>query len=358
MAQDERKGHTASARGRLPASSAPDTADAHGMHAPPSPEAPGAPQSQPATEPVDTAAGQGTADAGESGNGGDTGGGSAGGGSAGGGSAGGGTGGAGTGGGAAGGASEIKELKDKIDQANKNLDVLKAQLTLAEDLHRATEATEKMVGDYAKEREALKATEEELIQYRAAEALFLSKFLDDAKMKAIAKASAEQQQKIDDLTTKIKTDERTAADKRAHLDKAKAEAAAAKAEAEALKRPAASIRDRLKAADAIRTEAMKASDSGNYALAYWLIMDHGRLDEKIKGKPRIIPESDLKAAVEQSAANQIKAEQLVAALEGEVKTLDAGLLADRAMLASLSAKNEATVRDILAQFNPKSAEAA
>lgn len=315
MAQDDRKGQPPSTRGKSPAPSAPDTPNTRNMKAPPLPEAPETP---PAPVPADGIAG----------------------------------------GGAASGESDSDRLRREIGEAEKALEDKKAELTRAEEQRKAEEATAKMVADYTKELPALTATEDGLKQYRLAETSYLSKFLDAAAIKQIADASAAPQQEIDDLATKIEADAKAAADKRAKLDAAKGKAAAAKARAEALKRPAASIRDRLKAADDIREEAKKASDAGNYAVAYWLVMDDGRLDEKVKAQPRIIPASELETAVRKSAADQTKAEQDVAALDGKIKALDAGLEADRARLAALKAKLEAKVRESLAELNPNSAEAA
>jgi hypothetical protein len=383
MVQNDRKGQPPSTRGRSPAPSAPDTPDTRDINAPPPPEAP---ETRQEAEPVDAVAGDGTVDAGEElesgenvmdaqeGGGGQEGAGGqemvGGGVTVGGeevtggeevaggeeGVGGGGPGGANAGG--AGGESESDRLRREIGETEKALEAKKAELARAEERRKAEEATAKMVADYAAEIPALTATEDGLRQYKLAQTSFLSKYLDAATMQKIADASAALQREIDELAAQIEADSETAAAKKAGLDAAKAKAAAAKAKAEALKRPGASIRDRLKAAEAIRAEADKASDAGNYALAYWLIMDGGRLDEKVRAEPRVIPKSELDAAVRQSAADQAAAEREVAALEGEVKALDAGLQADRAQLAALNAKFEAKVRDSLAQFNPKPAAAA
>jgi len=337
MAQDDRKGQPPSTRGRSPAPTAPDTPDTRDINPPPPPEEP---EAEPAPEPVDAMAGDGTVDAGtgEEADGGNAS--------------------AGASPGSAGGKTESDRLRDEIAEAEKALEAKKAEFAHVEERRKAEEATAKMVADYAKEIPALTATEDGLRQYQLAETSFLSKFLDAGTMQNIADASAAQQRAIDDLEAKVGTKAKAVADKRAQLDAAKERAAAAKAKGEALKRPATSIRDRLKAADAVRTEAKKASDAGNYALAYWLIRDGGRLEEKIRAEPRVIPASQLEAAMRQSAADQAAAEREAAALEAEVKPLEVDLQADRAALAALKTSFEAKVRASLAQFNPKSAEAA
>lgn len=355
MPQDDKKGPS-STRGKSPAPTAPDTPDTRAMHAPASPEPP---ETEQEAEPVEAMEGDGTADA-DAGEEADSGGEADSGEEAdsdeGPGDAGGGGAGADTGG--AGGKSEPDRLRDEIAAAEKALEAKKAALARAEERHKAEEATAQIVADYKKEIPALTAIEDGLKQTRLAEISFLGKFLDEATIGKIEAASAAPQREIDDLAATIEAGSQAAAGKKAELEAAKAKTADAKAKAEALKRPAASIRDRLKAADAIRAEAHKASDAGNYALAYWLIMAGGRLDEKMKAEPRIIPASDLDAAVRQAASDQAKAEQDAARLEGEIKALEAGLQADRAKLAALNANREARVRDSITKLNPKSAKAA
>jgi len=328
MPQDDRKGQPPSTRGRAPAPGAPGTPDTRDIKAPPPPEAPETQEAaadEPPARPSVPMSGDGVTDqeAGEHPE-----------------------------------ESESDRLRREIGEAEKALEAKKAELARAEERRKTEEATAKMVADYSQEVPALTATEGGLRQYRLAETSFLSKFLDAATMQNIADASARAQSEIDELAAKVGADARAAAEKRAELDAAKEKALAAKARAEALKRPAASIRDRLKAADAISAEAKKASDAGNYALAHWLIMDGGRLDEKVRAEPRIIPASELEAAVRQSAADQTAANEEVTTLEGELRTLEAGLQADQAKLAALKVKFDATVRDTIAQFNPRSAEAA
>jgi hypothetical protein len=329
MAQDDRKGQPPSTRGRAPAPSAPDTPDARHMNAPPPPEAPEtAEPAAPEAQPGEAMEGDGTTDdaAGEE-------------------------------------LEQIEEsesdrLRREIEEARQSLQAKETALARVEAQRLAAEATARMVEDYAKELPALTASEEGLEQYRLAETSFLGKFLDEPTMQKIADAAANRQEEIDALRRKIEQTAGKAQERKRDLEAAKGTAAAAKGRADALKRPAASIRDRLKAAEATRTEAQKATDEGNYALAYYLIMDDGRLAELVRAEPRIIPPSDLEKAISEAAAGQREAEQRAAALESEVKGLDAALQTDRARLAALEAKFEAGVRDSLAALNPKPAEAA
>ena len=326
MAQDDPKGQPPATRGKSPAPTAPDAPDTHNMTAPPPPEAPAnepAPAESGATAEAapPTVAGDNPAEGGA-------------------------------------GESDSDRLRREIAEAEQALAAKRAALAAAEDKRKAEAAAAKLVDDYSKEVAALTATAEGLRQYQLAETSFLSKFLDAPTMQKIADASAGPEQGIHDLQAKIDADTQAAAAEKAKLDAARQRAASAKAKAEALKRPAASVRDRLKAADAVRTEAKKASDAGNYALAYWLIMDGGRLDALLKQEPRILQAADLPAAMTQAGSEQAAAEADLAALEGRVQALDAGIRADTARLAALNARLDAKVRESLAQFNPKSAAAA
>jgi hypothetical protein len=326
MAQDDPKGQPPATRGKSPAPTAPNAPDTHSMTAPPPPEAPAnalAPAESRSTAEA-TPAGVAGQEAPEG----------------------------------AAGESDSDRLRREIAEAEQALAAKRAALAAAEDKRKAEAAAAKLVDDYSKEAAALTATAEGLRQYQLAETSFLSKFLDAPTMQKIADASAGPEQEVHDLKAKIDADSQAAAAEKAKLDAARQRAAAAKAKAEGLKRPAASIRDRLKAADAARTEAKKASDAGNYALAYWLIMDGGRLDALLKQEPRILQAAELPAAMAQSAIEQATAEADLAALEGRIKGLDAGIQTDKARLTGLTARLEATVRESLAQFNPKSAAAA
>jgi hypothetical protein len=334
MAQDDPKGQPSSGRGKGGAPTASNTTDTHNLTAAPLPATPvhdpaGGDSAAPAaTPPAANAAASGETKPPDGG---------------------------GTGGG---GETETQRLLREIADAKRALDAKQAEFDIAEKKRKEQEATTKLVEDYSKEVSDLRATREGLRQYQLAETSFLNRFLDATAMHNIANASAGPAKEIADLKAKIDADTQAATAEKAKLDSAKQHAADAKAKAEALKRPAASIRDSLKAADAVRAEAKKASDAGNYALAYWLIMDGGRLDDLLNKGPQIIAPADLAAATAQSAAEQSKAEAELNALLGRIKALDAGIQADTAQLAALIAKQDSKVRESLAQFNPKSAAAA
>lgn len=321
MVQDDRKGQPPSTRGRSRAQNAPDTPDTRGVKAPPPPEAP---------EASDTAAGAPragdgitSAEAGEQPE-----------------------------------EGESQRLRREIDEARQALKSKEAELARVEAQRQADEAAAKMVSDYSAEVPALKASEQELRQYQTAETSFLNEVLPPAARAAIAEVHKAPEQEIAGLRARIEQEERDAAEARRALGEARQAAAEAKDKAEALKRPAASIRDRIKGADAVRAEAMKARDAGHYALAYWLVMSGGRLERAIAAEPAIIPPKELGAAIKAAAAGQDEADERVATLTKQAETIDAALQKDRTRLAELQRSLDATVLAALSKLNPQTAAAA
>jgi hypothetical protein len=341
MAQDDSKGQPASTRGKSPAPSAPGSPDTRGMNAPPPPEAP---ETESEPEPADGGTEPDAIDAGDApddgGSSGDADGGSSG----------------DADGGSASGTSE-SELLSRIEEAEKDLEAMKADLARAEERRKADEAATAMVNDYKAELPALEALEAGLRQYQTAETRYLETVLPASAVAAIKEVDKVPRKNIDDLRVKVENGERDAAEARRDLTEARAEADAAKQRSEALKRPAASIRDRLKGADAVRAEAKKASDSGHYALAYWLVREGGKLDQAMAGPAKTRPE-DLAAEIRKAAAEQATAEEAVEALENRVKELDASLQEDRTKLATSQRTVDVTILTELAKLNPPSVEAA
>ena len=328
MPQDDRKGQPPSTRGRSPAPSAPDTPETRDMNAPPpseAPEAPGAPASDPQAPPGTAMAGDGStgADAGEQPE-----------------------------------ESESDRLRREIGEARHALEAKEAELARVEEQRRADEAAAKMVADYSAEVPALKASERDLRQYQVAETSFLNEVLPAATRAAIAEVHEGPEREIAGLRAQIEREAQDAAEARRALGEARQAAVEAKDRAEALKRPAASIRDRIKRADAVRAEATKASDAGRYALAYWLVMPGGKLEQAIAGEPAIIPPEDMGAAIKAAATGQNEADERVATLTKQVETIEAALQKNRTRLAELQRSLDATVLAELSKLNPQTAAAA
>lgn len=317
MAQDDRKGQPPVTRGKSPAPTAPDTPASREMNAPPPPEAPDAPADAP---PASKGAPGAPAGAGKE--------------------------------------DETDRLRREVREAKQALDAMEEALARHEAQRQADEAAAKMVSDYTAEVQALKTHEKGLLQYQAAETSFLKEILPGPARTAIAGVAKAPRKAIDDLRAKIEQGDRDAGEARRDLAEARAAAAAAAQTAAALKRPAASIKDRLKGADAVGSDAKKASDAGNYALAYWLVMEGGKLEQAIEADPPIIAPGALAAAIKTAAAGQAEADKAVEELESRVEALDASLQEDRAQLATLERTIDATILSDLAKLNPPSVEAA
>ena len=316
MAPDNRKGQPPG-RGR---SAAPDTPDTHHAKAPPLPEAPDA-----TAEPTAPTPGTGAPDAGAGGHPDE---------------------------------SESGRLRREVDAARKALEAKEAELARVEAQRQADEAAAKMVAAYAAEVPALKAMEQELRQYQTAETSFVNEILPPSARAAIADVHKGPEQEVATLAAKVAQEEKDAAEARRALGEARQAAADAKAAAEALKRPAVSIRDRIRAAEAVRAEAMKASDSGRYALAYWLIMPGGKLERAIAAEPAILEPDKLGPAIKTAGTAQQAADDRVASLTKQVETIEATLQTDRTKLADLQRGLDAKILAELSKLNPQTAAAA
>jgi hypothetical protein len=344
MAQDERKGQPPSTRGRSPAPPAPDTPDTRDINAPPPPE-------EPVTQPTDAgppaaSTGEANEDANEE-------------------SGARGiapttalTGSGGQGDGEAPPADQTDTLQDAVEDAKRALKEKEEALARYREQREVEKAETKLVNDYEAEVDALKLADEDLEDYRQAEISFLSRFLDQETKDKIADAAKTAQAEIDTLADEIKDDEATAAAARNARDDAKEAAVKARTEADALKRPGGSIRDRLKAADAIRSEAKKASDDGKYALAYWLVMPGGKLDQALRADPPIFDPDDLRELVKTAREAQEDAEKTLADRETELKAAEDKLRAKQVALVDLRKKFDATVLANVAELNPTIVKAA
>jgi hypothetical protein len=341
MAQDDRKGQP-STRGRSPPPPAPGTPDKHDINAAPLPE-------QPVAQPTDAgppAAVTGEADDGNEGS-----------------EAKGVAPATPAGAGAPGGgedppAETTSDLEEAVKAAKKALKDQEDKLARHKEEVAAEQAAADLVKAYKAEENALRLAEHELKQYQAAETDFLARFLlPETKIK-IEKAAEAAKAEIDSQAAKVSSAEETAAAKRTARDDAKEMAVKARTEADALKRPAGSIWDRLKAAEAIRSEAEKASDDGKYALAYWLVMPGGKLDQAIKAEPPIFDSDKLREQVTTARKAQEEADQALADREKELKEAEDLLRDEQVLLVDLKRKFDATVLKNVAALNPTIVKAA
>lgn len=342
MAQDDRKGQPVT-RGKAPAAAPADTSSAPEINAPPPPEGPvtqptdAAPPAAAADEPGDGDYGSATAGASDASPD------------------------------AGSGDPEDDEhppedrtgdLEAEVEDAKKALKEKEEKLARHKEEVAAEQAAADLVKAYADEEDSLRLAEKDLEQYQEAETRFLTRFLDSETMSKIADAAKAAKAEIDGLAAKVGDDEAEVAAKRKTRDDARDEATKAREKADALKRPAGSIRDRLKAADAIRSQARKASDDGQYALAYWLVMPKGKLDKAIKAGPRILDHGKLRDQVKAARKAQEEAEQALSKSEQALKKAEDKLREDQVQLADHRKKLDATVLEAVAALNPPIVKAA
>ena len=251
-----------------------------------------------------------------------------------------------------------KALEAAVVQATEALKQSQDALAEYKLQQEAERAAAQLVQDYAAEVEALTRSSEELDRYRHAEISFLEGFLDSETRKKIEHATEAAQAAINRLQADVDHQTTKLGPIRQARDTAKATAATATARVEALQRPAASIRERLKGAEAVRAEARKASDAGNYALAYWLVMPGGKLEQALNAEPHILEADALRKEVNAAREAQKAANQALAGRETELKTAEDALRAAQAELASLTSSRDATVSKTVAALNPPPVKAA
>jgi hypothetical protein len=325
MAQDDDSGQPTSTGGGAAAPSASDTPDSHEIKAPAQPEAP-------VTQPTDAAppaAGGGAPGSGE-------------------------------------GKDDAHhdpstqsgdDLQKAVEDAKTALQDAVDALARHKEQAAAAQAAAELVRQYTLDEPALTQAKEDLKRYQGAETNFLSGFLDQAAKTGIENATQSVEDERQKLTAGVSALEGAAAAKRRERDDAKEKAAAARAEADSLKRPAGSIRDRLKAADAIRSEAKKASDDGKYALAYWLVMPQGKLSRTL-AEVQILKPDELDKKVGAAREAQQAAEQALAAAEKALKDAEDRLRDEKLKLVELNHKFDALVLEKVAALNPPIVKAA
>ncbi|HYG47481.1 MAG TPA: hypothetical protein VD846_06005 [Allosphingosinicella sp.] len=336
MAQDDPEGQTPATRGRSRATTAAISTDTRAINAPPPPEDVGTPPGAadpPAAASDDAAGGNEGGGAGPERTDAPTGAGERDGG---------------------GGGSEDRtgQLAEAVEAARNALKEKEEELVRYKAQREADAAEDKLVRDYAGEENALRLADEDLEDYRQAEISFLHRFLDSGTREKIENAARTAQAEIESAGSSVKTQEDIAAARRKERDEAKDEAAKARRRAQELKRPAASIKERLKAASAIRSEARKASDEGKYALAYWLIMPGGRLEQAIKAEPPIWRPEDLRKEVKAARAALEAAEQRLADREEALKAAEELLAREQARLDEKRRGFDAAVLEKVAALNP------
>jgi chromosome segregation ATPase len=242
-------------------------------------------------------------------------------------------------------------LIDAVLKAQESLKKAEAALASYQDGVKLKDTLSKIVEDYEAEYADLDFDQDELEDYCNNEVAELSAILSPlglAKVEEVLKAAREEIQHLD---KRIRDRTEDLAGLRARLEKERGQADAAKAEFEALKKPAASIKDRLKKAAAARIEVEKAHRAKNYAVAYWLLTSPTKFNGYLEGKPKLDQPHELAATVEKARKKYATAASEVDALDVRIKAGEKALKADLDLLADRRKSLEARIVQKLSEID-------
>ena len=131
-----------------------------------------------------------------------------------------------------------------------------------------------------------------------------------------------------------------------------------KAEFESLMKPVASIKDRLKELEAFKGESRKAHNDGEYAIAYWLLVDSEKFEGRLNGKPKLIHPDQLRDALKAAWNAYRKVADEFQDLDAGVQEAETVLVTDTAKLTDMKKNLDATIRSELTKLLPSRSEAA
>jgi hypothetical protein len=247
----------------------------------------------------------------------------------------------------------LAELKDAQDA----VDGLEAELAAIRDESRRDEENDRIIADYAAQVAALKAGEAELELYRTAEITFLEKMLPAEVREAVAKVAGELQDELDGLAGDVDNAQAALDLQQRLIDEAKAADENATRNLDRLVKPVDPIRAKLRDGEALRTAANKAEEAGDYALAFWLVMDTGRLRQRLAEDPISEPEA-LRKEIDDARRAQAAARAGIPALEAPVAGLAKALDGAKAAHETARSTLDERVLQRVSELNPKSAEPA
>lgn len=210
----------------------------------------------------------------------------------------------------------------------------------------------KIVDDYEAEYPNLLYDQDQLQDYHTNEESELRAILTPEGVEKINDALEGIGAEIKKIENRIENRAEELACWRTRLEKERAQAEAAKAEFEALKKPAASIKDRLKKADTVKAEVEKSHRAGDYAVAFWLLTSPAKLKGHLDGKPKVVPPKDLAAAVEKARKCYAQAAAEADTLDTKIRAGEKALKADQELLAERRKSREARIIQRLSEIKP------
>ena len=250
-----------------------------------------------------------------------------------------------------------EEVLAELQAAQKTVEDLEAELAEIREEDRREEEKDRIIDEYVAQLPALKAEEAELERYRTAELKFLEEMLSEDVRKAIAEVSDDLQQELNGLEADVDNAQAALDAQQRTLDEAKAAERNATGELERLVRPLDPVRAKLRDGEALRTATNKAEEAEDYATAFWLVMDGGRMQKRLAEDPIRDPD-DLREAIEAAGEAQAAARADIPAQEAPIAGLSKALEDARVAHESAKATLEERVQERVSELNPTSAEPA
>jgi len=224
---------------------------------------------------------------------------------------------------------ELKEAQEALKEAEGKLVKHQASVKLEEELA-------KLLNDYKSEYSDLRRDQNALEDYERDEGQRLNEHLKPEDRSAITRVEKKALDEIAELEKRIEATSDFLDGSRKELIQNKARIEHHKAKLEVVKKPVASIRDRLKQADARKTEVEKAFDARDYARAYWLLTSEKKLAGLISGELRVLTVDELAEKIRRRSERYADAVADTAATEAKIKAGEARLKADQDRLAELT----------------------
>jgi hypothetical protein len=252
----------------------------------------------------------------------------------------------------------VDDLRRKIEEAQRALETAKAELAKREEQEKRDQEIAALVEAYRAEYPALRQVEDAAENYLGAETRCLREILTPQIADQVPNVVTEEHKKVADLEESIKKRESDLSDKKAELGQAATHRDATRKWLEALRKPAASVKERWKIADGFKTEVKKAHDVGEYAAAYWILTDATKYEGAVHGEPKLITPDNLSAMLNDAADQLADAIANVASLEATIATRAKSIETDKTRLAELKKSSDARIRERLATLTRQQTRAA
>lgn len=259
---------------------------------------------------------------------------------------------------------QLKELRNNLEAAQRQLktagiDIAQYEWQIDAISKLATDL-EQTVDDYRPEYAGLLAAEKACRDFFENEGKCLREILGDDVAGEVPAIVQRIRDAVDELEDEIDRDEAALADKKTKREQALAKRDRLKAEFESLKKPAASIKERLNELETLKGAIKKAHDDAEYKIAYWLLTEaEKRLEVLLDGEPKLlIPPDELRKALKTAWYAYRDATGAFEACDGEVQEAEKALETKKAELTDMKKNLDASIRSELTGPHPSRSEAA